>query len=165
MKVSLDDMKKIRFLAVCLLLLGTVSGCTLLYPNWGKPTESPSPSDSGTPEPTVTDTETPSPEPTDKANAVVEIIDVYLDSANGVLSVVAQVTNFSEDGGKCTATFNGGGKTISVIGTAESNAANTQCRPIDISLSGLPKGAGVVTVTYDSATKHGISSSTAVTIQ
>ncbi len=96
---------------------------------------------------------------------MVEILDAYVDTQFGVLQVVAQVTNFSEDGGKCTATFNGGGKTVSVTGNAESNAANTQCSPIEISLSGLPKGSGVVTVTYDSSTKHGVSSSSAVTIQ
>jgi hypothetical protein len=158
-------MKKLRFLAVCALLVGTVSGCTLLYPNWGKPTDSPSPTESNTPDPTNTDTASPTPTPTNKGIAEVEIMDAYVDTANGILQVVAQVTNFSQDGGKCTATFNGGGKTVSVTGTAESNAANTQCRPIEISLTGLPKGAGVVTVTYDSDTKHGVSSSTAVNIQ
>jgi hypothetical protein len=81
------------------------------------------------------------------------------------LVVIAQVTNFSEDGGTCKATFNGGGKTVSLTGSAESNAANTQCRPIEIPLGGLPKGAGVVTVSYESATKYGTSTSFAVTIE
>lgn len=158
-------MKKIRIFASALLLVGVLSGCTLLYPNWGKPTDSPKPTESQTPGPTETKTETPKPKPTDKAKADVEIMDAYADTANGILVVIAQVTNFSEDGGTCTATFNGGGKTVSLTGSAESNAANTQCRPIEIPLGGLPKGAGVVTVSYESATKYGTSTSFAVTIE
>ncbi|NBW73806.1 MAG: hypothetical protein EBR26_05350 [Microbacteriaceae bacterium] len=158
-------MKKIRIFASALLLVGVLSGCTLLYPNWGKPTDSPKPTESQTPGPTETKTETPKPKPTDKAKADVEIMDAYADTANGILVVIAQVTNFSEDGGTCKATFNGGGKTVSLTGSAESNAANTQCRPIEIPLGGLPKGAGVVTVSYESATKYGTSTSFAVTIE
>jgi hypothetical protein len=158
-------MRKLRFLASGLVLVGLLSGCTLLYPNWGKPTDSPSPTDSVTPKPTETETETPTPKPTDKAKADVEVIDAFVDTANGVIMVVAQVTNFSEDGGTCKATFNGGGKTVSLTGQAESNAANTQCRPIEIPLGGLPKGSGVVTVSYESATKYGVSSSVAVVIE
>ncbi|MFM8927040.1 MAG: hypothetical protein ACKOFA_02425 [Rhodoluna sp.] len=158
-------MKKITFFASALLLLGVLSGCTLLYPNWGKPTDSPKPTDTQTPGPTETKTETPKPKPTDKAKADVEIMDAYADTPNGVLVVIAQVTNFSEDGGTCKATFNGGGKTVSLTGSAESNASNTQCRPIEIPLGGLPKGAGVVSVTYESTAKYGVSTSFAVTIE
>jgi len=100
-------MKKFRFLLVCLTLAGVLSGCTLLYPNWGKPTDSPT----------------------------------------------------------CTATFNGGGKTVKASTTAESNASNTQCKPIEIPLGGLPRGAGVVTVSYESKNYYGTSQSVAVTIE
>lgn len=165
MKVSLNNMKKLNFLVVCAILVGTVSGCTLLYPNWGKPTDSPSPTDSKTPTPTDSPTKSETPTPTAKAGADVEIIDAYVDTPNGILQVIAQVTNFSEDGGTCTLTFNGGGKSFSVTQGAESNAANTQCHPLELSLSLLPKGAGVVTVTYDSTKHRGVSSSSAVTIQ
>lgn len=158
-------MKKLRFLVICFTLIGVLSGCTLLYPNWGKPTDSPKPTDTSTPSPTETETESPKPTPTNKEKAEVEIMDAYVDTPNGILQVIAAVTNFSEDGGTCTASFNGGGKTVSVSTKAESNAANTQCKPIEIPLGGLPRGAGVVTVTYDSAKKHGISPSVAVTIE
>ena len=157
-------MKNIRVIALAAILAFTVSGCSILYPNWGKPTDSPKPTNTETVTPDPTDTSTPTPDPTDKGAATVEIMDAYVDAGNGVISVIGQVTNFSEDGGTCTAVFNGGGKTVSVTAAAESNAANTQCRPLDIKLSGLPKGAGVVTVTYDSAKNHGVSKATAVTI-
>ena len=157
-------MKNLRVIALVAILAFTVSGCSILYPNWGKPTDRPKPTDTETTSPNPTDTGTPTPEPTDKGTAAVEIMDAYVDAGNGIISVIGQVTNFSEDGGTCTATFNGGGKTATISAAAESNAANTQCRPLEIKLSGLPKGAGVVTVTYDSAKNHGVSKATAVTI-
>ena len=158
-------MKKLSIFVSFAILLGVLSGCTLLYPNWGKPTSSPTKTDTESPKPTDTESTAPTPTDTNKAKADVEIMDSYVDSANGVLQVIAQVTNFSEDGGKCILTFNGGGKTSTITVTAESNAANTQCHPMEIPLSGLPKGSGVITVTYDSSKYHGISSSTPVTIQ
>ncbi|NBR64712.1 MAG: hypothetical protein EBS85_01630 [Micrococcales bacterium] len=157
-------MKILRVISIAAILAFTVSGCSILYPNAGKPTDSPKPTNTETSTPEPTDTKTPTPEPTTKSEAIVEIMDAYVDSANGIIQVVGQVTNFSEDGGTCSATFNGGGKTVTVSAAAESNAANTQCHPIEINLAGLPSGSGVVTVTYDSARNHGVSLATAVTI-
>jgi len=158
-------MRKLSVLVFSAILIATLSGCTLLYPNWGKPTSTPTVTDTKSPSPSDSETGTPTTEPTDKANAVVEIMDAYVDTPNGILQVIAQVTNFSEDGGTCTLTFTGGGKTVTVSAQAESNAANTQCRPLEIALGQLPKGAGSVTVTYDSETKHGVSTASPVTIQ
>jgi hypothetical protein len=157
-------MKNLRILVFTVLLTSILTGCTLLYPNWGKPTSKPTPTstETQTPGPTTTVTETPTPT---KGAATVEIMDAYVDTANGVLQVVAQVTNFSEEGGTCTATFEGGGKKATVSVTAESNAANTQCRTMEIALGGLPKGAGTVTVSYDSAAHAGTSSPSSVIIQ
>jgi hypothetical protein len=159
-------MKNLRILALATVLAISVSGCSVLYPNWGKPTDSPSPTvtDTETPSPTPTETETETPEPT-KLPATVEIMDAYADTQGGVLLVVAQITNFSEDGGTCTATFTGGGKSSSVTVSAESNAANTQCRTMEIPLGVLAKGMGVVTVKYDSTLHSGISTEASVTIQ
>jgi PBP1b-binding outer membrane lipoprotein LpoB len=157
-------MKNLRVIALAAILAFTVSGCSILYPNWGKPTDSPKPTETKTTPPGPTDTGTPTPDPTDKGAATVEIMDAFVDSPNGIILVVGQVTNFSEDGGTCSATFNGGGKTVTVSAAAESNAANTQCHPLEINLSGLPKGSGVITVTYDSTKNHGVSKATAVTI-
>lgn len=158
-------MKNLRILAIAALLVASVSGCSVLYPNWGKPTDKPSPTatDTTTPTPEPTDTKTPTPDPS-KEPASVEIMDAYVDVQGGVLSVVAQVTNFSEDGGTCTATFSGGGKSSSVTMGAESNAANTQCRVLEIPLGVLAKGKGTVIVKYDSAVHSGVSAETSVTI-
>lgn len=148
------------------ILTISVSSCSVLYPNWGKPTDKPSPTvtDTETPSPTPTDTPTETPDPT-KDPATVEIMDAYVDTQAGVLQVVAQVTNFSEDGGSCTLTFTGGNKSTSATVTAESNAANTQCKTMELPLGVLAKGVGKVTVKYDSTTHSGVSPETSVTIQ
>jgi hypothetical protein len=158
-------MKNLRILAIVSVLAITVSGCSVLYPNWGKPTDSPTPTatDTETPTPTPTETKTETPEPT-KNPATVEIMDAFADTQGGVLLVVAQVTNFSEDGGTCTATFTGGNKSTSVTVPAESNAANTQCRTMEIPLGALAKGTGVVTVKYDSTLHSGTSAGSSVVI-
>jgi len=159
-------MKKLPLLITAVLLVAVLSGCSVLYPNWGKPTDSPSATktatETSTPDPT--ETETPTPTPTDKKEATVEILDAYVDSPNGVIQVIAQITNFSEDGGTCTATFTSGSKTVKVSQPAESNAANTQCHPLEINLGGLPAGQGTITVTYESDKYFGESTPSSVTI-
>ena len=157
-------MKNLRILAIASILAVSVSGCSVLYPNWGKPTDKPSPTATDTETPSPTPTETETPEPT-KDPATVEIMDAYVDTQAGVLQVVAQVTNFSEDGGSCTLTFTGGNKSTSATVTAESNAANTQCKTMELPLGVLAKGVGKVTVKYDSSTHSGLSPETSVTIQ
>ena len=158
-------MKNLKIVLASAFLVLTLSSCSLLYPNLGKPTTSPKPTDTKTqsPTPDPTDSKTPTPDPS-KGSASVDIMDAYVDGPNGILQVIAQVTNFSEDGGNCTLTFNGGGKTATITVLAESNAANTQCRSMELALGTLPKGTGIVTVTYDSEKKHGISSATSVVI-
>jgi hypothetical protein len=81
-----------------------------------------------------------------------------------VIFAVAEVTNVVEDGGLCTLTFIGAGKTKTITGKAEANATDTQCHPLELSLAGLPKGAGLITITYNSATHVGTSAAVAVTI-
>lgn len=156
-------MKNLRILAIATLIVASVSGCSVLYPNWGKPTDKPTPTatDTQTPTPTATPTDTPDPS---KGPASVEIMDAYVDSQNGVLQIVAQITNFSEDGGTCTATFTGGNKSESVTVNAESNAANTQCRMMEIALGALSSGSGTVKVKYDSTAHTGLSTETSVII-
>ena len=158
-------MKNLRIAVLAVILAATLTGCSLLYPNMGKPTDSPSPTatETETPSPTVTPTETETPEPT-KEPATVEILDAYVDTQAGVLQVVAQITNFSEDGGTCTATYTSGGKSVSVSVGAESNAANTQCKTMEFPLGNLAKGTGEVTVKYDSTLHAGESTGTTVAI-
>ena len=105
----------VKTLAVSTLLL-TLSGCSVFYPNWGA-TSLPEPvteSETVAPEETTaqeTPTETATPEETTTAEATkepvvrkevtVEIIMAVADPAAGVFTVVAQIPNLTETGGKC----------------------------------------------------------------
>lgn len=159
-------MKKLPLITTAVLLVAVLSGCSLLYPNWGKPTENPGPTKTktDTPKPDPTDTQTSDPTPVDKGDAIVEVIYAFVDSPNGVIQVIAQISNVSEDGGTCTATFTSGSKTVKVTQPAESNAASTQCHPLEINLGGLPAGEGSITVTYESKKYFGVSAISSVTI-
>jgi len=96
--------------------------------------------------------------------AILNIIQSGVDTANGELYAVAEVTNTVEDGGTCTLNYSSGSFTKSVTVKAESNVHTTQCFPISLPLKGLPKGAGTFTVTYESAAFKGTSAANAVAI-
>jgi len=171
-----------KFLVSALLLLTsvTLSGCSAFYPNWGatslpeEPTASVSETTSASPEATQSATETATPEPTTsetqaeavaKTQTAVEIIFAMADQDAGVLTVVAQLPDLVESGGKCTMKFIGGSveKTLEVA--AEISSSYTQCFPIELPLSDLPSGNGVVTVSYESDTHVGLSAGASVVIQ
>ena len=113
----------VKTLAVSTLLL-TLSGCSVFYPNWGA-TSLPEPvseSETVVPEETTaqeTPTETATPEETTTAEATkepvvrkevtVEIIMAVADPAAGVVTVVAQIPNLTEAGGKCIFKYLGNG--------------------------------------------------------
>ena len=146
----------------------SLSGCSLLYPNWNssqKPGDSQSPvasaSSSATDSPSATPTPTPS---VAQQKAVISLLDSGVDTNNADVYAVAEVTNVIEDGGTCTLNFIGSTGTKSVSGKAEVNVTDTQCHPLSLSLKGLPKGPGLITVTYTSATHTGTSAAVAVTI-
>jgi hypothetical protein len=94
----------------------------------------------------------------------VTFVDSGLDAAAGVIYAVASVSNVVQDGGLCTLTFIGAGKSKTVTGKAEANVNSTQCHPLELSIAGLPKGAGLITVTYDSPTHTGTSTAVGVVI-
>jgi hypothetical protein len=87
-----------------------------------------------------------------------------VDATAQVVSVLAQVTNFNEDGGTCTLTIQAGNQSKTMSVKAESNVTTTQCFPMELSLSGLPKGTALVTVTYESPTHFGVSAGRSVLI-
>lgn len=143
----------------------SLSGCALLYPNWGTDQN---PSTSMSPSATV---ESPSASPSESVSetpkqtlAEVSLIDMGVDSGAGSLYVVAEVLNATEGGGKCTITFKSGSATKTVSVKAEANASTTQCFPAYLPIGGLPKGKGVVTITYESEKFFGTSDSYGVTI-
>jgi predicted small lipoprotein YifL len=150
-------MKRLLIAGISVAALVALAGCTLFYPNNDQnqdpvaqtsltPSAFPSPTESAEPE------VTPSPSPsvtTTKAAAKIQVI--YSDTSQGFLEVIAEVTNFAEDGGQCTL-VSYSGNTSKVVGTfkAESNVGTTQCFPIKVEFSSLTKGTSTVAVAYES---------------
>lgn len=168
-------MPKFRILVVTLASSLLLSGCSLFYPNWGAtglPEETvsvTSVSQEVTAEPEVTESYQPEPTPSETAEpqklpAEVEILMAVSEPDFGVLTVVAQVRNLSETGGKCTMKFLGSNIEKSLEVKAEPSSDYTQCFPIEFPLADLPKGNGVVTVTYESERHSGVSAATSVVI-
>jgi hypothetical protein len=164
-------MKRINIAAVAsasLLLAVALSGCSILYPNWNttaKPGDSSAPSSSSSSAVTESASASPTPTPTVAVKkAQIAWVDSGVDTAAGVIYGVAEITNVVEDGGTCTLTFIGAGKTKTVSGKAEVNATDTQCHPLELPIAGLPKGAALITMTYNSPTHVGTSAAVAVTI-
>lgn len=162
-------MKRLLFSCVAVAAAITLTGCSLLYPNWGTEVK-PSDPQTSTPTQTTTPTETPSETPTETQTpavvqkATLNIIQSGVDTTNGELYVVAEVTNVAENGGQCTINYSSGSFSKALTVKAESNVHTTQCFPISLPLKGLPKGAGTFTVTYESAAFKGSSVASAVTI-
>jgi hypothetical protein len=162
-------MKRINVAAAAassLLLAAALSGCSVLYPNWNttaKPGDSSVPSTSSSSSQSPSATPTPTPTIAVK-KAQISWVDSGVDTAAGVIYGVAEITNAVEDGGTCTLTFIGAGKTKTVSGKAEVNATDTQCHPLELPIAGLPKGAGLITMTYSSPNYAGTSAAVAVTI-
>lgn len=158
-------MKKLAVFALSGLIVISLSGCALLYPNWSS-TQNPGTSESANPSESASSSESASPSPsaTPKKAAKVQIDQLQVDATNGVIAVLASVANFNEDGGQCTLTFIGGGVTKQLTVKAESNVTTTQCYPMEMPLTGLPKGKGSVTVSYDDRDHAGTSSASSVVI-
>lgn len=147
-------MKKAFIAALGLATALVLTGCTLFYPNSGSPEDlleptsevSEAPAEETNPE--ASPSPSPSVSPT-MAPAILQIL--YSDASGGVLNVVAEVSNFAEDGGSCTLSYYKG-STATVLGTvkAERNVTSTQCFPFNIDLASLPKGDLELTVSYSS---------------
>ena len=150
-------MKRILFAGFSVAALVALAGCTLFYPNNDqnqKPEAQTSLAPSAFPSPTESaETEaSPSPSPSiasTKAAAKIQV--VFSDTSQGFLEVIAEVTNFAEDGGQCTL-VSYSGNTSKVVATfkAESNVGTTQCFPIKVEFSSLTKGTSTVAVAYES---------------
>lgn len=157
-------MKKFALVLASLAIVTSVSGCSLLYPNWGT-SQNPSTSESAQPSASAAPSNSASSTPADtKASAKVVIDSANIDPSTGTLEVWAEATNFNEDGGQCTLTVQAGTTSKSVTAKASSNVTTTQCYALDISTAGLPKGTGLITVKYDSATYSGVSAGQSIVI-
>ena len=146
-------MKRILFTGFSVAALVALAGCTLFYPN-NDQTQDPGAQSSVSPSPFPTPTEEPEPSPSpsvESTKAAAKIQVLYSDTSQGFLEVIAEVTNFAEDGGQCTL-ISYSGNTSKVVGTfqAESNVGTTQCFPIKVEFSSLTKGTSIVAVVYES---------------
>ena len=158
-----------------------LSGCGVFYPNWGatslpeeplvtvetnqetetsaEPEASVEPTASATPE----ETETSEPAITQlPVDVVILIAEAYSDT--GMLEVVAQVQGITESGGNCTMRFIGSDVEKIVRVSAEAASDYTQCFPVEVPLSELPSGSGIVTVKYESEFHLGTSAASSVVI-
>jgi hypothetical protein len=149
----------------------SASGCTLLYPHWGEttapivtPSNSASNSASASPSNTPSTTPSATASTTPRATAKVMISSVNVDSSGGVVDIIAEVTNVSEDGGQCTVRLVSGTVAKSLTVKAEQNATDTQCFPMEFNISDLPSGNAVLSVIYQSPAFIGTSAAQAVVI-
>ena len=144
-------MKRTLLIATTLVAVATLTGCALFYPNLGSnetPSDPMNPSPSAT-ETSTTPTETPTPTPTPKELAKPRVL--FYEIAGSNLQIIGEVTNFAEDGGECIITYYSGNKPIVMERVpAEHNVNTTQCFPLNIALSRLPKGIGEVVIGYES---------------
>jgi hypothetical protein len=175
-------MRRVLLALSALGLSATLVGCSAFYPNWGATglPEEPetSVSEQATVEPEATDTtETAEPEATEtsepeataepevqRKQVQVEIIMAVAEPDFGVLTVVAQIPGMAEAEGKCIMRFIGSNKEVSMEVRAEPSSDYTQCFPIEFPLADLPKGNGIVTVSYESAGHFGLSPASSVVI-
>ena len=163
--------KKIAATATIITMSLALSGCTVFYPHWGEtamptPTKTVSPSSSASIEPSPSESTTASATPSaaPKNKAVLEILSSEADSETGLLTVVAQVINTAESGGRCTLKFISGSTSKTVSAAAEANVDTTQCFPLELNLADLPAGTGAISVSYDSVDFAGSTGSEAVLI-
>ena len=162
-------MRKLLAISITVLAATALSGCTLLYPNWGtdvSPSDSAAPSASATPieSPSESASATPSQVPLAKAEVVVFDAGIDTSGSAPMIFAMADISNFAEAGGKCILTFTGSGVTKSIEVTGLENVNRTQCPLMQMPVKGLPKGAAILTVQYVSKTHAGNAPSVSVVI-
>lgn len=163
-------MKKVLTLSAATFVAAALTGCALLYPNWGTDQD---PSDSATPTPTASVTQTPSESATPSASpskvlgqADIKLFDAGLDLSGTPAKIyaMADVANFAENGGQCTLVFTSGNFTKTVSVNAEANVQRTQCPLMELAVTGLPKGTASIVVQYLSENYSGETAPTSVVV-
>lgn len=175
-------MRRVLLALGALGLSATLVGCSAFYPNWGatglpeEPELSITEQATATPEQSETSqSEEPEPAQSEAAEETtepevarkqvqVEIIMAVAEPDFGVLTVVAQIPGMAEANGKCVMRFIGSNREVSMEVRAEPSSDYTQCFPIEFPLADLPKGNGIVTVSYESAGHFGLSPAASVVI-
>lgn len=144
-------MKKLLAAAIVFATAVTLTGCSIFYPHWGEsasPSPSATPSESASTEPTPSESASPAAKP--KQPVTVDVLQSSADSGTALITVIAQATGISEDGGTCTLSVVQGATTKSISAKAESNVTDTQCFPLNLSIVGLAPGDATFTVSYSS---------------
>jgi hypothetical protein len=158
-------MKRTLLIFTTLVAVATMAGCALFYPNIGS-TETPSDPQNPTPsasEPTASPTESETVAPVVKELAKPRL--VFYDISGSNIQVVGEVMNFAESGGECIITFYSENTPVVMERVpAEPNVSSTQCFPLTVGLSRLPKGAVDIVVSYESERYEGQSEATEVII-
>jgi hypothetical protein len=152
-------MKRTLLILTTLVAVATMAGCALFYPNIGS---NESPSDPLNPSP---DTATTEPSPSASASASessakerAEPRLLFYQIVGTDLQVIGEVVNFAEDGGECIVTvYSGNTPIVQERVSAEHNVTTTQCFPLSIPVSKLPKGTLELTIGYESAAYEGTS--------
>ncbi len=159
-------MKRTPLIFLTVVAVATLAGCALFYPNLGN-NESPSdplnPTSSAV-EPSQEPTASDSPSPA-STKAVAKPRILFYEISGSDLQIVGEVINFAEENGECIITFYSGNSPIIMERVpAEPNVTTTQCFPLTVGLSRLPKGIVEVVVGYESERYEGQSEKTEVII-
>lgn len=158
--------------------VAALTGCALFSQDSGRPGEgfeptsslSEEPSESANPNESTSPSITPSASPSGSPSAspVFEQLQLrfeVIDTSGGILYVVAEITNFAADGGTCTLSYYQGEQaTVLATTRSERNINGTQCSPFSVGLSGVPKGAQQLSISYQSTAHFGESAKFEVNI-
>lgn len=149
-------MKRILTISTILVAVATLTACALFYPNLGT---NETPSDPMSPGPTSSESASPSQSASPSSSPAKELAKprvLTYEIVGSDIVIIGEVTNFAEDGGECIITFYAGDTPIVMERVpAEHNVSTTQCFPLNIGLSRLPKGIGHIVIGYESAKYQG----------
>lgn len=144
-------MKKGYLFVVSIFAVIVLSGCSIFYPNSEATI---SPIEPETPFPSVSESDDPSPSQSPSDNSlkgVAEPVLLFYEVSSNSLMIVGEVVNISENNGECIITFYFANNPVLVERvSAESNVSTTQCAPLEVPLSALPRGSGYAVIEYES---------------
>jgi hypothetical protein len=93
-----------------------------------------------------------------------EVFLATVDTANGVLRVVADVPGIYEDGGTCTVKVTAGATVVQKHSTGAADVSSTACGQFVFTLADLASGTASIVVSYQSTAYSGTSGITKVTL-
>ena len=146
-----------RAAAIAIACALPVAGCSLL--NGPAIIVSKTPSASASPSPSGPIQGAPAGTPVKP-----EVFLANVDTAAGVLRVVADVPGIYEDGGTCTVKVTDGASVVQKHSTGAADVTSTACGQFVFSLGDLPSGTASIVVSYQSPKYTGTSGATKVVI-